>query len=91
MDARFWGLRAFALMLWALLSASAQAATIYDVTGPFPFGFTNQNPVAIGWTQTTEYKNASITIPLAALAARLDSADRTDWLSTWMVIMLYLL
>ncbi len=69
MEAWFWGLRAFALIVGISLGASAQAATIYGVTGPSPFGFANQNPVAIGWSQATEYRNVSISIPLADLVA----------------------
>lgn len=56
-------------MLWVLLGTSAQAATIYGVTGPSPFGFDNQNPVAIGWSQAIGYRNVSLSIPLADLVA----------------------
>lgn len=66
---RTFKLRGVAFTLGVLLGLPAGAATIYDVTGPSPFGFNNQNPVAIGWSSSIAYSNVSITIPLADLSA----------------------
>ena len=62
-------IRPFVLVLALSASLPAGAATIYDVSGPSPFGFNNQNPVAIGWSSSLAYTHVSITIPLADLSA----------------------
>lgn len=51
------------------LSAAAHAATVYDLTGPSPFGFANQNPAAAGWSQTVTYTDVTISAPLADLSS----------------------
>jgi len=49
------------LLVW---SVAAQAANVFDVTGPAPFGFFSQEVSVIGWSQATTYTNVSITAPL---------------------------
>ena len=62
-------LKAAALTALLASSVTAHAATIFNVTGPTPFGFVNQSPAAEGWSQASTYTNVSITIPLADLSA----------------------
>jgi hypothetical protein len=62
-------LRIAALIALLIVSTGGYAATIYNVTGPSPFGFANQNPAALGWSQTGTYTNVSITAPLADLTS----------------------
>lgn len=51
----------FVLLLTAV---AAQAATIYDVSGPSPFGFANQTVLVEAWHQNAIYNNVTITAPL---------------------------
>ena len=52
----------FVLLLTAV--AAHAATTIYDVTGPSPFGFANQTVLVEGWSQNALYNNVTITAPL---------------------------
>jgi hypothetical protein len=45
-------------------AAAANAATIFNVTGPSPFGFANQTVLVTGWSQLATYNNVTITAPL---------------------------
>ena len=53
-------------LVFVLLMApvAAHAATIYDVSGPGPFGFANQTVLVEGWNQNALYNNVTITAPL---------------------------
>lgn len=46
-------------------SAFAQAANMYTLSGPQPFGFGGFALLVQSWSQTTTYTNVSITMPLA--------------------------
>ena len=50
--------------LGLVLAGSAQAANIYNVTGPSPFGFQNQHVLYVSWSQSITYTNVSISVPL---------------------------
>jgi hypothetical protein len=54
------------LILVALLASAplATAATVFNVTGPSPFGFANQQVLVEGWQQNALYNNVTITAPL---------------------------
>jgi len=54
---------AFVVVL-LLAPVAAHAATIYDVSGPSPFGFANQTVLVEGWTQNALYNGVTITAPL---------------------------
>ena len=58
-----------ACVCMASVTSLANAEIIYDVTGPSPFGFANQNPAAAGWSQTATFTNVTISAPLADLTA----------------------
>lgn len=47
-----------------LTAAAAHAVTIYDVSGPSPFGFANQTVLVEAWRQNALYNNVTITAPL---------------------------
>lgn len=53
-------------LVFVLLMATvaAHAATIYDVSGPSPFGFANQTVLVESWRQNALYNNVTITAPL---------------------------
>ena len=51
----------FVLLLTAV---AARAATIYDVSGPSPFGFANQTVLVEAWHQNAIYNGVTITAPL---------------------------
>lgn len=53
-------------LVFVLLMAPvvAHAATIYDVSGPSPFGFANQTVLVEAWNQNALYNNVTITAPL---------------------------
>lgn len=53
-------------LVFVLLMAplAAHAATIYDVSGPSPFGFANQTVLVESWNQNALYNNVTITAPL---------------------------
>jgi hypothetical protein len=58
-------MRKTALVFVLLLTAvAAHAATIYDVSGPSPFGFANQTVLVEGWNQNAIYNSVTITAPL---------------------------
>ena len=59
-------MRKFALGIVLLLSgvAAHAATTIYDVSGPSPFGFANQTVLVEAWYQNAQYNNVTITAPL---------------------------
>ena len=59
-------MRKIALFFVLLLAAAAAhaATTIYNVTGPSPFGFANQTVLVEGWYQNAVYNNVTITAPL---------------------------
>lgn len=52
------------LVILLLIAVAAPAATVYDVTGPSPFGFANQTVLVEAWSQTSLYNNVTITAPL---------------------------
>lgn len=56
--------KAFLFLFLLSMGFTAQAVTIYDVTGPSPFGFANQTVLVEGWSQTALYNNVTITAPL---------------------------
>ena len=58
-------MRRSSLLTVILFSAvAANAATIFDVTGPSPFGFANQIVLVTGWSQLATYNGVTITAPL---------------------------
>ncbi len=58
-------MRKIALVFVLLMApVAAHAVTIYDVTGPSPFGFANQTVLVEGWSQNALYNNVTITAPL---------------------------
>ena len=56
--------KALLFLVLVSMGVAAQAATIYDVTGPSPFGFANQTVLVEGWSQVALYNNVTITAPL---------------------------
>ncbi|MGE8317766.1 MAG: hypothetical protein ACN6O3_03410 [Comamonas sp.] len=58
--------RALCILCCGFFGAGAlQAATLYNVTGPDPFGFVNQHVMPMAWSQTNTYTNVTISAPLA--------------------------
>ena len=56
--------RCFILGVILFTAVAANAATIFDVTGPSPFGFANQSVLVTGWRQLATYNSVTITAPL---------------------------
>lgn len=56
--------KALLVVFISLAVGAAHAATIYDVTGPSPFGFANQTVLVEAWNQAAIYNNVTITAPL---------------------------
>lgn len=56
--------KALLFLILVSMGVAAQAATIYSVTGPSPFGFANQTVLVEAWSQAAFYNNVTITAPL---------------------------
>jgi hypothetical protein len=62
-------LRLASVLALLAMAGTAQAANIFNITGPAPFGFGNQIVIVQAWSQTTIYTGVSIVMPMADLTA----------------------
>jgi hypothetical protein len=62
-------LRLASIPLLLVLCGTAQAANVFNITGPDPFGFANQIVLVQAWAQGATYSNVSISMPLADLSS----------------------
>jgi len=51
------------------ITVALQAANVFNVTGPAPFGITGEIADVISWTQTTTFATVTITMPLEDITA----------------------